>query len=79
MSMFGQNNQPYNANEAIINKSKLRKQIGISSKGGAGASASAKNLNDAIEYIKKSNISYLNIGKTNGKKIKIDRDKMHAY
>ena len=33
-----------------------------------------KNLNDAIEYIKKSNISYLNIGKTNGKKIKIDRD-----
>ena len=29
-----------------------------------------------IEYIKKSNISYLNIGKTNGKKIKIDRDKV---
>ena len=28
----------------------------------------------SIEYIEKSNISYLSIGKTNGKKIKIDRD-----
>ena len=27
-----------------------------------------------LNILKKSNISYLNIGKTNGKKIKIDRD-----